>query len=143
MFSNNRHITDYCDSMISTTEKQRKSLLWKLVSSASSFLLGGGALGFGIGVILIMQILPPILEEKFDIQFDPQATIGLLNAVWIMILFGVIMTVVACVEVYMAYNTMQPKTVVEPKIKGKFFCRYCGKENKPDAIYCEGCGKNL
>ena len=26
---------------------------------------------------------------------------------------------------------------------GKFFCRYCGVENKKDAVYCEACGKKL
>lgn len=24
---------------------------------------------------------------------------------------------------------------------GKFFCRYCGTENKSDAVFCEKCGK--
>jgi len=38
---------------------------------------------------------------------------------------------------------LEPKDVTKPEVKGKLFCRYCGKENKPDAIYCEGCGKNL
>jgi len=25
----------------------------------------------------------------------------------------------------------------------KFFCRYCGAENKSDAVFCERCGKKL
>jgi predicted amidophosphoribosyltransferase len=23
----------------------------------------------------------------------------------------------------------------------RYFCRYCGRENKPDGLYCEKCGK--
>jgi len=126
-----------------TPEKHRKNWLVNVLSSAISFSLGGGALGFGIGVIWIVQILPPILEERFGIQFSPQATIGLLNTLWIMILFGVIMSFLGCVEVYMAHNAVKPEALVKPKVEGKFFCRYCGRENKPDAGYCEGCGKKL
>ena len=35
------------------------------------------------------------------------------------------------------------QVVTEPKAERKFFCRYCGKENKPDALYCEARGKKL
>jgi len=27
-----------------------------------------------------------------------------------------------------------------PEVK---FCRYCGAENKPDAVYCESCGREI
>ena len=27
--------------------------------------------------------------------------------------------------------------------KPKFYCRYCGAENKDDAMFCEKCGKKL
>lgn len=30
-----------------------------------------------------------------------------------------------------------------PVTEPKFYCRYCGSENKRDAIYCESCGKSL
>jgi len=133
--------------MSSTIEDYRKSWLGNIIGSTISFLIGGGALGLGIGMAWIVQILPPILEERFDIQFDPQATFGVLNATWIMFLFGVIMIVIGCVEVYKAYNAIEHITKPRPeaihKVERKFFCRYCGKENKPDAVYCEGCGKKL
>jgi ribosomal protein L40E len=25
----------------------------------------------------------------------------------------------------------------------KFYCRYCGRENEADAVFCEKCGKKL
>lgn len=31
----------------------------------------------------------------------------------------------------------------EQVMAGKFFCRYCGGENKSDAVFCEKCGKKL
>jgi len=33
--------------------------------------------------------------------------------------------------------------VIKPKIEGSFFCRYCGGENKSDAVYCERCARKL
>lgn len=29
------------------------------------------------------------------------------------------------------------------KREESFFCRYCGTENEPDAVYCEKCGKKV
>lgn len=40
----------------------------------------------------------------------------------------------------------QSKTDAQEKptpTKNKFFCRYCGKENIGDGVFCENCGKNL
>ena len=31
----------------------------------------------------------------------------------------------------------------EKKVKEDYYCRYCGEENKSDAVYCEKCGKKL
>jgi uncharacterized membrane protein YvbJ len=31
----------------------------------------------------------------------------------------------------------------EEKAVTMFYCRYCGKENKSDAVFCEKCGKQL
>lgn len=28
-------------------------------------------------------------------------------------------------------------------VSGVKFCRYCGGENKPDAVYCESCGRQI
>lgn len=45
-------------------------------------------------------------------------------------------------------ETTQEKTVIhseatEVKSGPKFYCRYCGVENKADAAFCEKCGKQL
>ena len=39
----------------------------------------------------------------------------------------------------------QIEAAVEQTIenKTKFYCRYCGVENKRDAVYCESCGRKL
>lgn len=40
----------------------------------------------------------------------------------------------------------KPPTSKEEKLledEAKFYCRYCGKENKSDAVFCEKCGKQL
>jgi hypothetical protein len=49
--------------------------------------------------------------------------------------------------------TLQPQPAIQevpnvPKEKisvaePKFYCRYCGAENKKDAIFCEKCGRNI
>ena len=44
---------------------------------------------------------------------------------------------------YSIYKFEKKSATIEPKAQGKFFCRFCAKENKPDAMYCEGCGKKL
>jgi len=38
---------------------------------------------------------------------------------------------------------MKTKVMAEPKVEGKFFCRYCGTENWEDAVYCIKCGKKI
>ena len=35
------------------------------------------------------------------------------------------------------------ETVQEPGTEEKRFCRYCGAENKTDAVFCEKCGKKI
>ncbi len=36
-----------------------------------------------------------------------------------------------------------PKEVNQTKDDAKFYCRYCGAENKTDTVFCEKCGKDL
>lgn len=38
-------------------------------------------------------------------------------------------------------ETVKPQQVEEGE--SKFFCRYCGAQNKSDAVFCEKCGKKL
>jgi hypothetical protein len=45
-------------------------------------------------------------------------------------------------------ETIREEIVTENKekkanAKPKFYCRYCGSENKRDAIYCDSCGRQL
>ena len=47
-----------------------------------------------------------------------------------------------------AQKTAQERTAVqtavaETKSKQEFYCRYCGAENKTDAVFCEKCGRQL
>jgi ribosomal protein L40E len=47
-----------------------------------------------------------------------------------------------------AQKTAQERTgvqtaVAETKSKQEFYCRYCGAENKTDAVFCEKCGRQL
>jgi ribosomal protein L40E len=45
-----------------------------------------------------------------------------------------------------AVHTLKAKPHVQMKAnrqKGRFFCRYCGAENKADAIFCDKCGKKI
>lgn len=37
----------------------------------------------------------------------------------------------------------EPENVIGRNLEGRFFCRYCGSENKPDAVYCERCERKL
>jgi hypothetical protein len=66
------------------------------------------------------------------------------NSMWIIIVFGILLSVGGELSMYYggAYGA-KPKEMVQAKVEGRFFCRYCGKENKTDATYCEGCGKKL
>lgn len=42
-----------------------------------------------------------------------------------------------------AIKRLERKVEERPNLERRFFCRYCGSENKPDAIYCERCAKKL
>ena len=56
--------------------------------------------------------------------------------------------VIAVLVMINRMDKTKEKTVVTNKEKPpdttpKFYCRYCGVENKNDAVFCEKCGKNI
>ena len=106
-------------------------------SGVLSFLIAGLFLGVGLFVRLLIPIFSEIVET-YPGRYRPLMELS--ELAWILIIAGIVFVIVGSLELNYA---MKPKLVAEPKVEGKFFCRYCGKENKPDAVYCEGCGKKL
>lgn len=100
-----------------------------------ALLLGGLVLGSGIGVkygIWAFSPFIPLNAQNIVIEID--------NYAWISIILALI---VIGIGLFSLNYGMRTEVVTLTKVEGKFFCRYCGKENKPDAVYCEGCGKKF
>ena len=100
-------------------------------------------IGYGVGAILFFAGFVAILYEEYRlfVKVAPYRDLGIVG-----LLSGVILFVIAYIsdqrfkEEEKLESTPQ---IVETTVKEKFFCRYCGKENKPDATFCESCGKQL
>lgn len=45
-------------------------------------------------------------------------------------------------EIQHSQKTVTGKSIVSVSTEKKF-CRYCGTENKSDAVFCEKCGKKI
>ena len=122
--------------------------------------LVSGAFGIIIGVVLLwtFQAIEPIEvtvythenifgEKIFDsVETDIDAFF-VIPLVLGMILIGCGIGEIAAVwelrKLEKRIEGLEPKVATKPKEEGKLFCRYCGKENKSDAVYCERCGKKV
>jgi len=89
----------------------------------------------------VVEINPPIWTYNYIFW-------GVIFAIGIVIMLGGVVAIVHKREVSRAYDATKAEAIARPEIVGpepkrKFFCRYCGAENKLDASYCEACGKKL
>ena len=120
-----------------------------------------GVFSLIIGVILMVwafQAVEPIIVKVYvhtnilgETIYD-NVEVSLDNFFLIPLLIGMILVGVGLGDTAVVYELyklekqiekQKPQVVAKPEVEGKFFCRYCGKENKPEAAYCEGCGKKL
>ena len=106
-------------------------------SGALSFLLAGLSLGVGLFARLLIPVFSEIVET-YPGRY--RHLVVLSDWAWILIIVGIVFVIMGIFELNYAMKT---EVVAKPKVEGKFFCRYCGKDNKLDATYCEGCGKKL
>lgn len=90
----------------------------------------------------VVEINPPIWVYNY-IFWAVIFAIGIA-----MMLGGIVVRQPRRVEVYRVDKAVKTEAAikqpsVEAKPARKFFCRYCGAENKLDAAFCERCGKKL
>lgn len=127
-----------------------------------SGLIGGLIIGFGIMLLLISPLIVSVHEawtnEINDIlntwrslhpnddiptaQIPSEVYYGYANVrLWgaIAIFIGLIIGVIGLYEIHHSLKTVSS----EPLVMEKKYCRYCGAENKSDAIFCEKCGKKM
>lgn len=118
-----------------TTPKQSAYSGWL------SALFGGFFIGVGIaGIVAVRAILEDITATNPTVRIIPEsyANIHLLGAISIII--GLLFSIWGIVEI----NRSQRTTIVQPSISmEKKYCRYCGTENRSDAVFCEKCGKEI
>lgn len=131
----------------------------------SSGLIGGILIGFGI-IILVIAPLIVNLNEEWTAQINdildlwrtwhpsddlPTAHtpsgvyLGFANAQLlgaIAIFIGLIVGAIGIYEIRSSLKTVSPQPLVTASV-GKKYCRYCGTENKDDAVFCEKCGKGI
>lgn len=90
----------------------------------------------------VVEINPPFWTYNYIFW-------GALFAIGVAIMLGgVVVRKRKRAEVSRGYKAVKTEAAAKPVIveaepKRKFFCRYCGAENKLDASYCEACGKKL
>ena len=85
---------------------------------------------------------PTPTQESNPDPFEVYAPIG------IPLMGFSILLVIAVISVMSGTNKIKQKTVLTSEEEAtdfqlKFYCRYCGAENKNDAVFCERCGKQL
>ena len=120
-----------------------------------------GIFGVIIGAILIVwafQAVEPIIvnvythENIFGDEIFDNVEVSLDEFFLYPLIFGLVVVGMGLTEMGVVYEFYKLEKQIEekklevtakPKVEEKLFCRYCGKENKPDAVYCEGCGKKL
>lgn len=100
-------------------------------------LIGGFAIGFGAGVLMIMRML----VERWDYAGDLSLLSDFLIICMILVLLGVVAGGIGLYAIHSSLKTESPKPSL-PSLEKKF-CRYCGTENKSDAVFCEKCRKKL
>lgn len=106
-------------------------------------LSGGVGIGVGCAMVFFARVFAQIIPTlNPNLMIDPEgyANLQLLGSIFIF------MGLLGCIFGIMAIHHSQ-KTVTEKPVASvtmeKKFCRYCGTENKTDAVFCEKCGKKL
>jgi len=99
---------------------------------------------YTILMVILFLIIPPIWLETFQ----PSGLNFIIQAFsWIVIF------TIAGVVISTYYDDQKKQIMEEIKQMGEltveeegeqeFFCRYCGAQNKTDAVFCESCGKKI
>jgi len=121
------------------------------------------ALIVGLCVMFVFFLLQAIFYRKSfatlsemsgERLFDTAGLLLLLGAILTIVLIGFILLFVAWILItagFFAIKTQTtqlpapapPPTPAAPVAVKKKFCRYCGTENKIDAVFCQKCGKKL
>jgi uncharacterized membrane protein len=96
-----------------------------------------------------------ILSEKSgEKTFETAGLLLLLGAILTIILVGFVLLLIAWILAAVGFfsiktpttqlpTTTPPSVPTAPVSVEKKYCRYCGTENKSDAIFCEKCGKKI
>jgi hypothetical protein len=100
-------------------------------------LIGGFMLGFGVLGLAFMRAI----VERFGVG-DPHAYADLQIYCTIAIIIGLVLGAIGIYETYSSLKTTFTKPSVT-SLTEKKYCRYCGIENKSDAVFCEKCGKKI
>lgn len=100
--------------------------------------------GFCMGVGIIFIVVVQIIVKRFGVV-DPSAYADAMALAPIFIFLGVISGALGVYSLYSSFKTVfppQPPPLVTAPIEKKY-CRYCGAENRHDAVFCEKCAKKL
>jgi uncharacterized membrane protein len=100
-----------------------------------------------------------ILSEKSgEKMFDTAGLLLLIGAILTIILVGLVLLLIAWILVAVGFFSIKTPTAQLPAATPppappptptvavsveKKYCRYCGTENKADAVFCEKCGKKI
>jgi uncharacterized membrane protein len=123
-----------------------------------------GGIILALVIVFVFYLLTAIFFKKsFDIlseqsgekMFGTAGLLLLIGAILTIILIGLLIMLVAWILVTVAFFSIktkqplpvtsqlpQPPTYVSASEEKKY-CRFCGKENKIDSIFCEHCGNKL
>ena len=106
-------------------------------------LAGGFCIGAGLAIIFITRAFAeviPTLDPSFGINPEAYANLQLMGMA--LFFLGLLGCLFGIFVIHRSLKTETGKPMVSISMEKKY-CRYCGTENKSDAVFCEKCGKAI
>ncbi len=123
----------------------------RLILSASGIAFGVGLLYFNFSMVSQMSNYVGVLSQYLVSVWIVFCGLLILGISGIMILIAGIMSLIVSVEALSTLAVLPRPSARGPIIEQpppppsmpQRYCRFCGAENKSDAIFCERCGKQI
>ena len=106
-------------------------------------LAGGFGMGAGLAIIFVTRIFVEVIPTlNPNIQINPEAYANLQLMGMGIFFLGLLVCLFGFFVIHRSLKTETGKPMVSISMEKKY-CRYCGTENKSDAVFCEKCGKAI
>lgn len=139
----------YWDNVVTTvnpSETKTKSVVFSVPSSVSS---GSHSYYYKLTWSLNIGLTNPVTHTSptNTVLITEQAGGGFWEQFWVILV--IMATILIIVVFYIVSSQRKSKAqgkvaeTISRKMPSTVYCRYCGAENKADAVFCEKCGKKM